>query len=196
VRQREKGYGVSDWSPKYAGVSPSASGIEKPVDQTSLVARVKSMLRVKELHDKDAGQAADLASWNKALEQRVADQLGQIERVGRLKRFLAPQIAELILSERDERVLDAKMEAAPCRMLINEDADEVLGRPAFPFNKTPVELDLVVLSVLELGFGSRAIHRRAKQEAAWLNASPNVSLRFVKSAALTSEVLPQMLGTG
>ena len=30
------------------------------------------------------------------------------------------------------------------------------GRPAFPFIKTPVELDLVVLSVFELGFGDRA----------------------------------------
>jgi len=38
--------------------------LTKPVDQTSLVARVKSMLRVKELHDEVAAQAADLASWN------------------------------------------------------------------------------------------------------------------------------------
>jgi adenylate cyclase len=39
--------------------------LTKPVDQTSLVARVKSMLRVKELHDRVAAQAADLAKWNK-----------------------------------------------------------------------------------------------------------------------------------
>ena len=77
------------------------------MDQTSLVARVKSMLRVKELHDRVAAQAADLASWNKTLEQRVADQLTQIERAGRLKRFLAPQIAELILGDGDERVLES-----------------------------------------------------------------------------------------
>jgi adenylate cyclase len=81
--------------------------LTKPVDQTSLVARVKSMLRVKELHDKVAAQANDLAQWNKTLEQRVADQLSQIERAGRLKRFLAPQIAELILSDGDERVLES-----------------------------------------------------------------------------------------
>ena len=43
-------------------------------------------------------QAAELASWNRMLEQRVAEQLEQIERVSRLKRFLSPQIAELILS--------------------------------------------------------------------------------------------------
>jgi adenylate cyclase len=81
--------------------------LTKPVDQTALVARVKSMLRVKELHDRVTAQAADLATWNKTLEQRVADQRAQLERIGRLKRFLAPQIAELILSEGNERVLES-----------------------------------------------------------------------------------------
>jgi class 3 adenylate cyclase len=79
--------------------------LTKPVDQTALLARVKSMLRVKEMHDKIAAQAADLATWNKTLEQRVSDQLSQIERVSRLKRFLAPQIAELIIAEDNEHVL-------------------------------------------------------------------------------------------
>ena len=81
--------------------------LTKPVDQMSLVARVKSVLRIKELHDTVTAQAADLASWNKTLEQRVADQITEIERVGRLKRFLAPQVAELILSSGDERVLES-----------------------------------------------------------------------------------------
>ena len=48
------------------------------------------------------------------------------------------------------------MEAAPCRILVGDDADEILGRPVFPFIKIPVELDLVVLSVFELGFSDRA----------------------------------------
>jgi hypothetical protein len=48
------------------------------------------------------------------------------------------------------------METAPCGIAIGDDADEILGRPAFPFIKTPVELDLVVLSVRELGFGDLA----------------------------------------
>jgi class 3 adenylate cyclase len=81
--------------------------LTKPVDQVSLVARVKSMLRVKELHDKVAAQANDLADWNKTLEQRVADQLTQIDRMGRLRRFLSPQVAELILSSGDDRVLES-----------------------------------------------------------------------------------------
>jgi hypothetical protein len=48
------------------------------------------------------------------------------------------------------------METAPCRIQIGDDANEILGRPAFPFIKKPVELDLVVLSVFELGFGDQA----------------------------------------
>jgi DNA-binding response OmpR family regulator len=81
--------------------------LTKPIDQIALVARVKSMLRLKELHDRAAVQAADLASWNRKLEERVAQQVGEIERVGRLRRFLAPQIAELILSSGNDRVLES-----------------------------------------------------------------------------------------
>jgi class 3 adenylate cyclase len=81
--------------------------LTKPVDQTSLVARVRSMLRLKELQDRVAAQANDLASWNRALEQRVADQVGELERVGRLKRFLSPQIAEMIVSSGSERILES-----------------------------------------------------------------------------------------
>jgi adenylate cyclase len=72
--------------------------LTKPVDHATLVARVRSMLRIKELHDRVEAQAAELASWNRTLEQRVVEQLMQIERVSRLKRFLSPQITELILS--------------------------------------------------------------------------------------------------
>ena len=61
----------------------------------ALIARVRSMLRIKALHDKVQEQAAQLADWNRTLEQRVADQLAEIERMSRLKRFLSPQVAEL-----------------------------------------------------------------------------------------------------
>ena len=81
--------------------------LTKPIDQPALVARVRSVLRIKALHDQVQAQAADLATWNRTLEQRVADQLAEIERVGRLKRFLAPQIAELVLSRGDERMLES-----------------------------------------------------------------------------------------
>jgi adenylate cyclase len=69
--------------------------LTKPVDQMSLVARVKSVLRIKELHD-------TIADWNKSLEQRVNEQVSELERVGRLKRFLAPQVAELLVSSGED----------------------------------------------------------------------------------------------
>ena len=85
--------------------------LTKPVDQMSLVARVKSVLRIKELHDQVTAQAADLAAWNKTLEQRVAEQLNEIERMNRLQRFLSPQIAKLILSAGDDHVLESHRRA-------------------------------------------------------------------------------------
>jgi len=60
-----------------------------------------------EAHAKVQAQAAELASWNKTLEERVAAQLGEIDRMARLKRFLAPSLAELIVSSGDERILES-----------------------------------------------------------------------------------------
>jgi adenylate cyclase len=80
--------------------------LTKPVDQAALVARVRSVLRVKALHDQVQAQAAKLATWNRTLEHRVAEQVAEIERIGRLKRFLSPQVAQLV-SSGDERVLES-----------------------------------------------------------------------------------------
>jgi adenylate cyclase len=86
----------------------------KPVDHTALSARVRAMLRIKALHDtvqtqarRLEGQAAELASWNRTLEARVAAQLGEIERISRLRQFLAPQIAETIVSSGGEAILES-----------------------------------------------------------------------------------------
>jgi class 3 adenylate cyclase len=69
---------------------------------------------MKALHDKVQeqtaclqAQTAELAEWNRALEQRVAEQLAEIERVSRLKRFLSPQIAESIISKGNEHLLES-----------------------------------------------------------------------------------------
>jgi adenylate cyclase len=72
--------------------------LTKPINQAELLARVKSLIRIKELYDIVQNQAAELADLNKNLERRVEDQVGQLERLGRLKRFFSPQLAELILS--------------------------------------------------------------------------------------------------
>jgi class 3 adenylate cyclase/CheY-like chemotaxis protein len=86
--------------------------LTKPVDQAALMARVRAMLRIKALQDTVqeqarhlADQAGELALWNQDLEARVQAQLGQIERMGALKRFLAPQLAELIIARGEDSVL-------------------------------------------------------------------------------------------
>jgi adenylate cyclase len=88
--------------------------VTKPVDQAALVARVRSTLRIKELHDtvhaqskRLAAQTEELAKWNDTLQQRVNDQLAEIERMNRLRRFLSPQIAELVVSSGGERLLES-----------------------------------------------------------------------------------------
>jgi adenylate cyclase len=88
--------------------------LTKPVDHAALTARVRSILRMKALHDKVQeqsahlqAQAAELAEWNRTLEQRVADQLAEIERVSRLKRFLSPHVAESVVSKGGERLLES-----------------------------------------------------------------------------------------
>ena len=81
--------------------------LTKPVDQTALLARVKAALRIKSLQDTVQAQATQLAEWNRTLEGRVAEQLAELERVGRLKRFLSPQLAEVIISSGDEAFLES-----------------------------------------------------------------------------------------
>lgn len=80
--------------------------VNKPFDQAELLARVRSLVRVKRYHDTIENQAAELARWNRELEQRVQDQIEQLERVGRLRRFLPAQLADLIISSGDESFLN------------------------------------------------------------------------------------------
>jgi adenylate cyclase len=72
--------------------------LTKPVNQAELLARVRSLVRVKQLYDTVQAQAAELAELNKTLERRVGDQVAQLDRLGRLKRFFSPQLAELIVA--------------------------------------------------------------------------------------------------
>ena len=81
--------------------------ILKPFNHAELLARVKSLLRIKEYYDTIQAQAAELAELNRTLEARVQQQVDELERVGRLRRYLSPQLAELIISSGDESVLES-----------------------------------------------------------------------------------------
>src|SRR5688500_1201042 len=72
--------------------------LPKPINQAELLAGVKALLRIRALHRESEDQAAQLAEWNTKLEQRVAEQMEQLERLARLKRFLSPKVADMIVA--------------------------------------------------------------------------------------------------
>ena len=72
--------------------------IPKPFNHDELLARVRSLLRIKRYHD-------EIAELNRTLEQRVQTQLQELDRLQQLQRFLSPQLAEAIVSSGDESIL-------------------------------------------------------------------------------------------
>ena len=79
--------------------------VTKPFVQAELLARVRSLVRIKRYHDTIERQAAELASWNHELTKRVEAAVEELQRVGRLRRFLSPQLADLIVGSGDESFL-------------------------------------------------------------------------------------------
>jgi adenylate cyclase len=80
---------------KIAGLDAGADDyVTKPFDSFELLARVRAMLRIKQMHD-------TLDEWNRTLADKVKQQVGELERMARLKRYLSPQIAEKILGDDD-----------------------------------------------------------------------------------------------
>jgi len=65
--------------------------LTKPIHQPEILARVRSLLRIKSLYD-------ELTELNHTLERRVSEQVSQLERLSRLKRFFSPALAEAIVS--------------------------------------------------------------------------------------------------
>jgi DNA-binding response OmpR family regulator len=74
--------------------------ITKPFNQHELLARVRSLLRIKRYHDA-------IEELNRTLEERVRTQVEELERMQRLQRFLSPQLAEAIVSLGDESILSS-----------------------------------------------------------------------------------------
>ena len=72
--------------------------LTKPINQPELLARVRSLLRIKSLYDTVARQRAELAQWNARLEERVRSQVEELGRLAQLKRFFSPQLAEMIVA--------------------------------------------------------------------------------------------------
>jgi adenylate cyclase len=79
--------------------------LPKPFNHDELFTRVRSLLRIKRYHDTIKAQAADLGELNSTLEARVQAQVEELERLGRLRRFLSPQLADAIVRSGDDSIL-------------------------------------------------------------------------------------------
>src|SRR5256712_6387122 len=79
--------------------------LSKPINQPELFARVRSLLRVKSLQDEVARQADALKEWNLKLEERVKAQIEELDRLGQLKRFFSPAVADAILAAGQKSIL-------------------------------------------------------------------------------------------
>jgi DNA-binding response OmpR family regulator len=81
--------------------------IPKPFDRAELLTRIRSLLRIKRYHDTIKAQAAEMLELNRTLEERVRTQVGELERLRRLRRFLSPQLADAIVTSGDESILSS-----------------------------------------------------------------------------------------
>ncbi|HEV7147451.1 MAG TPA: response regulator [Pedococcus sp.] len=83
--------------------------ITKPLDQAELLARMRSLVRIKRYHDTVTTQAAQLRTWDRELSRRVAgqvaDRVAEYERLDSLRRFLAPRVAQQVLARGDDGLL-------------------------------------------------------------------------------------------
>ncbi len=113
---------------KVKGLNAGADDyITKPFESFELLARVRSMLRIKEMHDA-------LEEWNRSLADKVRQQVEEIQSMNRLKRYLSPQIAEAVLKSEDENVFKSHRREITVVFL------DLRGFTAFSDNAEPEEV--------------------------------------------------------
>jgi adenylate cyclase len=124
---------------KLKGIEAGADDfLSKPINQPELFARVRSLLRVKALQDEVRRQADELKGWNAKLEERVADQVAQMQRLSQLKRFFSPKVADAIVSAGESSLL------SPHRREICYVFADLRGFTSFTDHAEPEEVEAVL----------------------------------------------------
>ena len=112
--------------------------LSKPINQPELFARVRSLLRIKALQDEVQRQAEALKVSNLKLEQRVDAQVAELDRLGQLKRFFSPAVADAIVSAGEKSIL------APHRREISYVFVDLRGFTAFTDAAEPEEVETML----------------------------------------------------
>lgn len=112
--------------------------LSKPINQPELFARVRSLLRVKKLQDEVQRHAEALKVSNLKLEQRVDEQLAQLDRLAQLKRFFSAAVADAIVSGGEQSIL------ALHRREISYVFADLRGFTAFTDSAEPEEVESVL----------------------------------------------------
>jgi adenylate cyclase len=133
---------ISAYDETHSAVRCIEAGAEdylpKPFDRVLMRARVGACLERKRLRDRETEHLRELDEWNHALEERVSEQVTLLERLGRLKRFFSPQLAELIVSGgADDPLKSHRCEVTVCFL-------DLRGFTAFAGNVEPEEVMAVL----------------------------------------------------
>ena len=131
--------------------------LSKPINPPELLARVRSLLRIRRLYDTVQRQADQLMTWNRKLEARVAEEVERVEQLQRLKRFFSPQLAELILAGGADDPLESHRREITVVFL------DLRGFTAFAESAEPEEV-MAALSAFHRAMGKRIIEYQGTLE--------------------------------
>ena len=122
--------------------------LSKPIHQPELLARVRSLLRVKALQDEVRRQADELRDWNAKLETRVQAAVEEIASLGRLKQFFSGPVADAIVSAGEASLLAPHRRELCCVFI------DLRGFTAFTDGAEPEEV-IAVLAEFHAAMGEQ-----------------------------------------
>ena len=120
--------------------------LQKPIHQAELMARVRSLLRIKSLQDEVRRQADELRQWNATLEARVQAATAENVRLGRLRQFFSAPVADAIVSAGEASLLAPHRREICCVFI------DMRGFTSFTDSAEPEEV-MTVLSEFHAAMG-------------------------------------------